>query len=101
MPGAINLPSPGVWRPAPAFNHHRKIGPLVQCEVHAPEYKSNPAGSRVNAILSNLSAHRCLSLAYNTDEEVRGRSGLGWPLFPVWVDGTPSALVAHIIPVRP
>src|SRR5271154_6811871 len=85
MPGAINLPPPGVRRLAPAFNHHRKIGLLVQYEVHATEYKTKWVGSRVNAYCQTCQLTGVLSFAHNTDGEVWGRPGPGWPLFRVWV----------------
>jgi hypothetical protein len=55
----------------------------------------------VNAILPNLSADRCLFLPIIRMGKCGDSPDRVGPCFRSGLDGTPSALVAHIIPVRP
>src|SRR5436190_22081932 len=86
MPGAIDLPPPGAWRLAFAFNHHRKVGTFFLHEVHAAEHTLDDAQTRVNSILSKLSAgRRFFSPIKQTRKCGDGRIGFGQPLSdPTW-----------------
>src|SRR5947207_5014529 len=87
MPGAINLPLPGVWRFAPDFDHHRKVAALVRYEVHAIDHMTSRGGSRVSAYCQICQLTDIICNIMRQTGEVRGPTGPDSvrPPFPAWV----------------